>query len=349
VLIQADARRIPLADESVNCVVTSPPYWGLRDYGTATWEGGEAACDHLGPPVPMGQSCSKCGARRIDAQTGLEATPEEYVASMVAVFREVRRVLKPEGTLWVNMGDGYTSGDRATYRSGISDNKGHLVQNDQPRPSTPAGLKPKDLVGMPWRLAFALQADGWWLRSDIIWAKPNPMPESVTDRPTKAHEYIFLLSKSERYWYDADAVKERSQAGPRRCGKNSRSYVDRDPEHISKQDGRSRRHAGFNERYDLENPSPYRNLRTVWTIATQPYQGAHYATFPEDIPRRCILAGCPPEGIVLDPFVGSGTVVRVARSLGRQGIGLDVNRDYLREQAAKRIVVTRGLAFQNTE
>ncbi len=239
-----DARAVlrTLPAESVHCCVTSPPYFGLRDYGTATWEGGDTACDHLRPaahgyrpfetstlgPKADGISaensahgdgvkrqqykgaCAKCGARRVDSQIGLEETPDAFVSEMVAVFREVRRVLRDDGVLWLNLGDSYASGGRATYRSGASQNKGQHVQNDMPRPVEAPGIKPKDLLGIPWMVAFALRADGWYLRQDIIWSKPNPMPESVTDRCTKAHEYLFLLSKSERYHYDADAIKEDS-------------------------------------------------------------------------------------------------------------------------------------------
>ncbi|MCC6695000.1 MAG: site-specific DNA-methyltransferase, partial [Candidatus Hydrogenedentes bacterium] len=236
-----------LEAESVNCVVTSPPYWGLRDYGTGTWEGGDAACDHQVPTLPSrnflnGRGtgggckswttrdcstflniCGKCGARRVDRQIGLESTVEEYVEKMVAVFREVRRVLRADGTCWVNMGDCYGAGtnnptsfrrDRAQvcHRRGKDcDPKRGMAAAESPLHHA-VGLKPKDLVGLPWRVAFALQADGWWLRSDIVWHKPNPMPESVTDRPTRAHEYLFLLTKSARYWYDADAIKEPASA-----------------------------------------------------------------------------------------------------------------------------------------
>ena len=238
-----------MPDESVHCVVTSPPYFGLRDYGTASWEGGDPACDHLGPPMrtnakptdnsstfhggtsranePMGKSCNKCGATRTDKQIGLEPTPVEFVAVMVDVFREVRRVLRKDGTLWLNLGDSYASGGGAGgvgTRGGLakaaeradgkprnaenrSDKDGALFAGD--RPSTiGGGTKAKDLLGIPWRVAFALQADGWYLRQDLIWSKPNPMPESVTDRCTKAHEYLFLLSKSARYHYDAEAIAE---------------------------------------------------------------------------------------------------------------------------------------------
>lgn len=217
-------RRMP--DESIQCCVTSPPYWGLRDYGTATWKGGDIDCDHVAGPavstqstlgggkqpgvsMPFHGNCGKCGAIRIDLQLGLERTPEEYVAKMVEVFREVRRVLRDDGTLWLNLGDSYSSqaGQRKeTDRAGIKQQSNVASVNAPSR--CVASLGPKQLVGIPWRVAFALQADGWWLRSDIIWAKPNPMPESVTDRPTKSHEYLFLLTKSATYYYDADAIAE---------------------------------------------------------------------------------------------------------------------------------------------
>jgi len=229
-ILEGDCRNVlaTMEPESVQCVVTSPPYWGLRDYGTAAWEGGDAECDHLraqggsGRPedganlgnsngrMPTGQQCHRCGARRIDSQLGLEPTPEEYVATMVDVFQEIRRVLRDDGTVWLNMGDSYGSGTTADRNP--TSTEGPEVPASWSGRSQPQrnGLKPKDLVGIPWRLAFALQADGWYLRSDIIWAKPNPMPESVTDRPTKSHEYVFLLTKSARYFYDQDAASEPS-------------------------------------------------------------------------------------------------------------------------------------------
>ena len=339
-LIHADARSIPLKDESVNCCVTSPPYWGLRDYG-------------------------------VTGQIGLEPTPELYVATMVDVFREVRRVLKADGTLWLNLGDSYAGGGNYRGVSSMDTLTSKQASNRGARGLSQAlgaagkdfGLAAKQLVGIPWRVAFALQADGWWLRSDIIWAKPNPMPESVTDRPTKAHEYLFLLAKSERYYYDAASIKTAAsmatverlsqpnladQVGSARVpGKTNGNMkaVGR----IDKQRGHGRRHAGFNDRWDAmekaEQCSGTVNARSVWTIATQPYAGAHFATFPSELARRCILAGCPPGGIVLDPFVGSGTTVKVARELGREGIGVDINEKYLSEQAEKRIKVDRGFAF----
>ncbi len=287
-LIRGDARSLPLAAGAVQCVVTSPPYFGLRDYGVA-------------------------------GQLGLEATPDAYVAALVAVFREVRRVLKDDGTLWVNMGDSYATGTTAkrnpTTIEGPEVPASWSNRSQPERCGTPAGWKTKDLLGIPWLLAFALRADGWYLRSDIIWAKPNPMPESVTDRPTKAHEYLFLLSKSERYVYDADAIKEPSTGGshPRGAGVNPKAALSAVG---SKQNASFS--AAVTERVD------HRNRRSVWTVPTMPYAGAHFATFPEKLVEPCILAGCPPGGLVLDPFVGSGTVVAVAQRLGRRGVGVDL-------------------------
>jgi DNA modification methylase len=293
-----------LEAQSVNCVVTSPPYWGLRDYGT-------------------------------DGQLGLEPTPEEYVAKMVAVFREVRRVLRDDGTLWLNLGDSYASdpgkGGSGTPngRNGRGENYGRAMRagagradgivderGQRNRDGTPTGhgLKAKDLVGIPWRVAFALQADGWYLRSDIIWSKPNPMPESVTDRPTKAHEYLFLMSKAARYWYDAEAINERAEFigpnGPGRKGSPSEQNFYR----ICGRNG--------------EDGDRTRNRRTVWTIATQPYPEAHFATYPEKLVEPCVLAGCPVSGLVLDPFAGSGTTGAVAYRLGRKFVGIELNPEY---------------------
>jgi len=314
-----------LPDESVHCVVTSPPYWGLRDYG-------------------------------VDGQIGLETTPMEYIDHMVAVFHEVKRVLRDDGTCWVNMGDTYATGAGACCIEN-GDHCGFLrkTADSGAMPVCPPnrmklpGLKAKDLIGMPWRVAFSLQADGWYLRSDIIWSKPNPMPESVKDRPTKAHEYIFLLSKSERYYYDAEAIKEpaspasivrwnqdiQNQSGSTRAyagaKRNGPMKAVGGPKK-DKQRGHSRRHAGFNDRWDHmtreEQSAMGRNKRSVWTVATKPFKEAHFATYPPELIEPCILAGCPEGGIVLDPFSGSGTTLEVAKRLGRRSIGIELNPDY---------------------
>jgi len=352
--------------ESVHCCVTSPPYWGLRDYGTATWEGGDAGCDHIDMDklaerqrqrksmVKFGEKCdgstrtrihdeqigkdcqcigicSKCGARRIDDQLGLESTPEEYVAKMVDVFREVRRVLRDDGTLWLNLGDSYATGGGAVGRcpGGGEQGERFLRQghiNTQPNRMKIPGLKPKDLVGIPWRVALALQADGWYLRQDIIWHKPNPMPESVTDRCTKAHEYLFLLTKSAKYHYDADAIKEPL----------AESSVERLTQpNIENQIGSDRVPGKTNGNMNAVGELKGRNKRSVWTVTTKPYKGAHFATFPPDLIEPCILAGCPEGGVVLDPFFGSGTTAKVASQWGRGCVGIELNDEYM-ELAKKR-------------
>ena len=372
-LINCNAKNIPLADGSVNCVVTSPPYYGLRDYGTAKWEGGDPNCDHLGKLVqsragfneryfgkpssednkqdalhePMGEICTKCGAVRIDQQIGLEQTPDEYVAGLVQVFKEVKRVLRDDGTAWINLGDSYAS-VKSRYSQKPQSLNGGKPQDNEFHGNKPDlyhhkefGLKDKDLIGIPWMVAFALRDDGWWLRQDIIWHKPNPMPESVKDRCTKAHEYIFLLSKSPRYYYDYEAVLEpvsdkslkRAEYGwdcDRPSTKNA--SLGGDGIHTEK----------MGERF--VNPAG-RNRRSVWTIPTSPYRGAHYATFPPKLIEPMILAGCPAGGIVLDPFVGSGTTVMVANQLGRRGVGLDLSFKYLHEDAKKRIEAVQPKIF----
>ena len=355
-----------LADESVNCCVTSPPYWGLRDYGTAKWEGGGSECDHLAGPLassksglhdgagcsesekvrtggmPFREVCGKCGAHRIDSQLGLEKTPEEYVAKMVEVFREVRRVLRSDGTLWLNLGDSYAAnGARRNNNGEGASTMGWPGQRKETLnkaakmvlPAVHSGLKPKDLVGIPWRVAFALQADGWWLRQDIIWAKPNPMPESVTDRPTKAHEYIFMLTKSARYWYDAEAIKEPNTPGTIHRLKSGGPVmpIGSGP----KQSQLGNNHGGP----EFIITSGLANRRSVWTITTKPYAEAHFATFPPEIPELCIKAGCPKGGKVLDPFFGAGTTGLVAMRLGREFIGVDLSPAYC-EMARKRIYGT---------
>ena len=315
---------------SVQTCVTSPPYWGLRDYGTGEWTGGDSNCDHakknpavdqrtstLGPQraglgidnaaytqgKAFGAECGRCGARRVDAQIGLEPTPDLYVERLVAVFRMVRRVLRDDGTLWLNLGDSYTgsaasggtNGDRADGSGNYS--AGAAVRVTGVPTKAGDGLKPKDLVGIPWRVAFALQADGWYLRSDIIWAKPNPMPESVTDRPTKAHEYVFLLSKRPKYYWDADAIRE-ANASPEQAEHNAKyarvyeAHTERVANGQGIQPGNTN-NLGIHAR---GGNTVGRNARSVWDIPTQPFPEAHFATFPEELARRCILAGTSERG-----------------------------------------------------
>lgn len=310
--------------------VTSPPYWGLRDYGTASWEGGRKGCDHKGGRnVSLGlyrDTCGKCGARRIDQQIGLEATPDEYVATMVEVFRLVREVLADDGTLWLNLGDCYAR--EGGVAGGGNRDLIHMEGKQRRMCKLPefSGLKPKDLVGIPWRVAFALQADGWYLRSDIIWHKPNPMPESCKDRPTKAHEYLFLLSKAGHYYYDYKAIQE-PNVGKNLSGNKERKFrVD----HGGNPD-LANAHQGFGVPWEGNT----RNKRDVWTVATTPYSDAHFAAFPQKIVEPCILAGSRTGEIVLDPFLGSGTVAQVAQHLGRQWIGIDLNKDHVKMQQAR--------------
>ncbi len=480
-LYNCDSRQIPIPDESVDCVVTSPPYYGLRDYGTATWIDGDDNCPHMRTTKISANTatghkgmfdkgsvvgdaiyksvCPKCGAKRIDNQIGLEESPEEYVNTMVEVFREVWRVLKPTGTVWLNLGDTYVgTGSKGEYK----DPKHPMGRNGQTIAvnNKVQGLKQKDLIGIPWKVAFALQSDGWYLRSDIIWSKPNPMPESVKDRPTKAHEYIFLLTKNAKYYYDADAISEPTTTfdltvrdrdttrlnnvpGRERMSglktnsyetKNKRSvwsveqtltskhgkYITEENEAKHRQGIHGNRgqnlvevrsklpkqkefveflrsktsplvlskntdipltkiehwfrfdDSGFaypsiedwekvrefiddwSKEFDVINEgltfyelktdevvvSETKNKRSVWDIATQPYSEAHFATFPEKLIEPCILAGCPKDGVVLDPFVGSGTTSAVAQKYGRKSIGTDLNKEYL-DIAVKRITSTQ--------
>lgn len=246
------------------------------------------------------------------AEIGLEETPEEYVEKLVSVFREVKRVLKDDGTLWLNLGDSYCNPSKPG--GGDPTIKTRNIGKSEYRSNMPAGLKPKDLIGIPWTVAFALRADGWYLRQDIIWNKPNPMPESVTDRCTKAHEYIFLMSKSKKYYFDNEAIKENGVEPQRIREKlNGESSVDT-------------KLRGFN---GCCGTTGIRNKRSVWTVSTQPYKEAHFATFPPDLIKPCILAGCPEGGIVLDPFGGSGTTGEVAKSNGRDFILIELNPDYI--------------------
>lgn len=308
-LVNANSLSIPLADHSVNCVVTSPPYYGLRDYG-------------------------------VDGQLGLEETPEQFISNLVSVFREVWRVLRDDGVIWVNIGDSYATGTTAARQDGTLNLGGGTNEARKiARIGTPEGCKTKDLIGIPWMLAFALRADGWYLRSDIIWSKPNPMPESVTDRPTKAHEYLFLLSKSPRYYYDNEAVKEDAVNGDPRQPLGSAGVLGHVNERRRKQDELGKRqYTGFNKRWDnREEPLTRRNRRTVWTVATEPTSEAHFATYPRKLVEPCIKAGCPAGGIVLDPFAGSGTTGIVARALGRRFVGMDLSFAYLSTIARKRL------------
>lgn len=311
-----------LSDGSVNCCVTSPPYYGLRDYG-------------------------------VDGQIGMEETPEVYVSKMVEVFHEVKRVLRDDGTLWLNLGDSYAGNNSVASNGGRA---GYGTKRERVVNRISGSLKTKDLIGIPWMVAFALRNDGWYLRQDIIWAKKNCMPESVTDRCTKSHEYIFMLSKSAKYFYDQDAIKEPAlydvdgtgtQARKARQKEGSKSQPSDKHNGIRKagmkdatamngkhkQDGHGKRHNGFNERYEGIG---MRNKRDVWSISPAQFPEAHFATFPEEIPAICIKAGCPTDGLVLDPFMGAGTTALVARKLNRNFVGFELNPEYC-QIAMKRI------------
>lgn len=326
-------KQIP--DEYVNTCVTSPPYWALRDYG-------------------------------IDGQIGLEKTPEEYIEIMIQIFKEVKRVLKKDGTLWLNMGDSYAAAARNRtddqvngITSTITGNKNQLASAIQPN-TIIGDLKPKDMVGIPWMLAFALRADGWYLRQDIIWHKPNPMPESVTDRCTKAHEYIFLLSKSKQYYYDAEAIKEpasnNTHARRSRVKDDHKSIPDHKKNGIrprklqsvpSGWDTGKTNHNGKKGRYPkvkdnlsfdaaLSETVDKRNKRSVWTVLPEAFPDAHFATYPQKLITDCIKAGCPPGGIVLDPFHGSGTTGIVANKLERNFIAIELNPTYIEIEKKRR-------------
>lgn len=305
-----------LPDESVNCCVTSPPYYGLRDYG-------------------------------MTEQIGLEKTPQEFIDKLVAVFREVKRVLRDDGTAWVNMGDSYCAhpGQRKPTDS-VGEKQETNAGSNTVGSRHADGYKPKDLMGMPWMLAFALRADGWWLRQDIIWSKPNPMPESVTDRCTKSHEYIFLLSKAARYYYDARAIQEpftesslarlaqpnlEQQAGSDRVpGKTNGPMKACGPSSYRGSTFTKGKSAAVKPTVDQgeRTEAEGRNKRSVWTVATQPFKEAHFATFPPTLIEPCILAGCPPGGTVLDPFCGAGTTGLVSDRLQRNCIGIELNPAY---------------------
>ena len=302
-ILQGDCREMmrTMPEKSVQTCVTSPPYFGLRDYGN-------------------------------DGQIGLEPTPDEFVGKLVEVFREVRRVLRDDGTLWLNLGDSYASMNRSgrkdspgvgakqeikPIQTSVKWNAGDGSKFQWRIPAFDTEIKPKDLMGIPWRVAFALQADGWYLRQDIIWHKPNPMPESVTDRCTKAHEYIFLLSKSEKYFFDNEAIKEDAKSKSEGIRFGGDKYGDSDdPKHATKSGNVSSEYTKANK-------------RSVWTVTTKPFSGAHFATFPPDLIEPCILAGSALGDTVLDPFGGSGTTAMVANQLGRNAVLCELNPEYI--------------------
>lgn len=279
--------------ESVHTCVTSPPYYNLRDYGAA-------------------------------GQIGNEVSVEEYINTLVEVFREVRRILRHDGTVWVNIGDSYATRSGNQPPTNTRNSCGHTAKK------TPSGYKYKDMIGVPWLLAFALRADGWYLRQDIIWNKSNCMPEAVKDRCTKSHEYVFLLSKSERYYFDAQAISEpaTSKKGNARTFRGGGAYTG----------GRAHDNSAQVKREshgNVENPTGRRNKRDVWTISTTGFRGAHFAVFPEKLVEPCILAGCPAGGVVLDPFMGSGTTGVVAKRLGRDFVGVEINPEYVKMATAR--------------
>ena len=296
-----------LPDNSIDCCVTSPPYYALRDYGC-------------------------------DGQIGLEETPEKYIESLCDVFSEVRRVLTPQGTLWLNIGDSY-NGNKVGNTEVVKNKK--VSESNDFHKKLWGRAKPKDLIGIPWMLAFALRSQGWYLRQDIIWQKPNPMPESVTDRCTKSHEYIFLLSKSQKYYFDYESIQEEATSSdkPRVFGANNQKGT------LRNDIGRVYKPRTKNCQYDGQRPNsmhlareaglsdevyPVRNKRDVWTVNTKPCKEAHFATYPFELIKPCILAGCPENGIVLDPFMGSGTTAIVARSLNRNYLGVELNPEYIK-------------------
>lgn len=305
-------------DASVNCCVTSPPYYKLRDYGVA-------------------------------GQLGLEDSPEKYVESLVQVFRQVRRALKDDGTLWLNLGDSYATGGKnrtakqSSEKSTLSGSLTTQMQSLKQSSKITNGLKHKDLIGIPWMVAFAMRADGWYLRQDIIWSKPNAMPESVTDRCTRSHEYIFMLSKSRTYYYDHEAIRtELKESSKQRIGKDSPDWFTHSANKVMKQLPATQSNIREFSRWDLmtkeEQQANGANKRSVWTVGSQPFKEAHFATFPPNLIIDCIKAGCPAGGLVLDPFFGAGTTGLVARDLGRDYIGIELNPEYI-DIACKRLEI----------
>lgn len=350
-----------LPDNIVDCCVTSPPYYALRNYGTGHWEGGRQQCDHKDAKIKTRfdydisekqssnrgtdvqrytKVCPSCGAIYVDEQIGLEESPEQYIEKLTKVFMEVHRVLKPEGTLWINIGDSYNS-------SAAWNKNPHGFDQTRPNRITQQGingciktgkkvikennLKPKDLIGIPWMLAFSLRNAGWYLRQDIIWHKPNPTPESVLDRCTKSHEYIFLLSKSKQYYFDHEQMQEPATSTPSSGVIGGNKYGKNDDPHFRTFSGKVWTPKGT-----------MRNKRDVWSVNVKGDSIAHFATYPEELIMPCILAGCPHGGLVLDPFMGSGTTARVARKLNRHFVGFELNPDYI-ELINQKIVVTPSL------
>jgi len=324
-----------LEDNYIDCVVSSPPYYGLRDYGTASYDGGDPDCKHsitdgivdnknnklIERPDRASdkKNCVKCGAKRIDEQFGLEKTYQDYLANTVKVFATFRPKLKDTATIWWNVGDSYSSGLRtSTTNQSLRGGKDYGVT----RTPVQNGIKEKDLLMIPNRVAIALQESGWYIRSEIIWHKPNPMPESIKDRPTSAHEKIWLITKSKKYYYDSDAIREP-------LASSSLTRLNQD---IKNQKGSFVAHAGKKSNGAMKPviSGDKRNKRNVWTITTKPCKEAHFATFPKDLIEPCIKAGCPEGGVVLDPFGGAGTTGIVAQSLNRQAILIELNPEYIK-------------------
>ena len=376
-----------LPADSVQACVTSPPYYGLRDYQTGTWSGGDAACDHTGTRRghgdekqstsagtsrdPVSRECRKCGATRTDSQIGLESSPDAYVSEMVAVFRAVRRVLRPDGVLFLNLGDSYCSTDK--WGGGVGGNTGkHTLADDGSVPSwnvrqrkaPMSGIKPKDLLMIPARVALALQADGWWLRSDIIWAKVAPMPESVRDRPTRSHEHVFLLTKNARYFYNTQEARdpltatsmarlgqpgydqqegsERANGGAKTNGKMKAVAAQFGGRLKSQINDQTRLASGNDWNQD---PASGANWRDVWPIASGGFGEAHFAVMPPELAERCIKAGSKPGDTILDPFAGAFTTPLAADRLQRHAIGIELNADYC-AMARKRLVKDAGMFME---
>jgi DNA modification methylase len=344
-----------LDDNSIDCVVSSPPYFGLRDYGTAQWKGGNPNCSHAygrntrgglsdfqknnkgsfgDEAVKSGECCKLCGAKRIDEQFGLEKTYQDYLANTVKVFETFKPKLKDTATIWWNVGDSYNSTNGFCRNKGKYKRKGRDGGSNDKKLIKNSIIKEKDLMMIPNRVAIALQEAGWYIRSEIIWHKPNPMPESVRDRPTSAHEKIWLITKSKKYYYDADAIREPLAA----------SSLNRLNQDIKNQKGSTRGNGGMKSNGNMKavGNKETKNKRNVWTVTTKPCKEAHFATFPKDLIEPCIKAGCPEGGLVLDPFGGSGTTGIVAAQNNRNAVLIELNQKYI-DIAKKRIDKELGL------